>query len=325
MLENTGMQTDQRSRIERELFLRAMSIAKPPPEATRQIAQILRDSYPKKGAVLFQRGDQPKSCLYVASGEIVMSGVDEDDISFGPGSLIGILDCNIGRPRARTAVVSEDAHVLEMPYSQWLDILEDFPDYTASARRIVSSGVHGVIVSMPPSGGLDQLGVAGQPAADTEMVSRIVMLHKTHMFDTASFQAVAEIADRGEILNPDAGDLIVRPGSSKDRLYLVMRGTVHVERRIAPEIRATFGPGQIVLGGACFSGALASYAVIAGAKTSVFAIDQVEIDDVSDDHFDVVRSCLRGMSMDRDQLMSLRAKGPGSRRSQMPPPSSSSV
>lgn len=319
MLETTTLPGDQRARIERELFLRAMSIAKPPPEATRQIAQILRDVYAKKGTVLFERGDQPKSCLYVATGEVVMSGVDEDDIVFGPGSLIGILDCNIGRPRARTAVVSVDAHVLEMPYAQWLEIIEDFPDYTSIARRIVASGVHSVILSMPPNGGLDQLGTPGPPAADSEMVNRIVMLRKTRCFETASVQAVAEIADRGEILQPDAGDLIARPGAGKERIYMVMRGTVHIERRIAPEIRATFGPGQIVLGGAGMCNALNSYAVVAGARTAVFALDQSEIDDVADDHFDVVRSVLRGMSLDRDQLMSIRAKGPGSRRSLAPP------
>jgi CRP-like cAMP-binding protein len=315
MLETEAvLPTEQRKRVERELFLRAMSPVKPPAEAARQIAQILRDVHVRRGDVLFQRGDVPKHAHYVVSGEMTLQGTEDDDITFGPGALIGIIDLNVGRLRARTAVATKDSHLLELPYQKWLEVLEDFPDFTSTARRMVATGLHEVALSLAPSGGFDQLSSPSAPASELDVVSRIVMLRRTRCFETASVQAVAEIAGRGEILRPDAGELLNRPGAGRERLLMVMRGMVHVERRIAPEIRATFGPGQLVLAGAAFSTALSSYAVVAGAKTVIFAIDHAEIDDVADDHFDIVRSALRGMSLDRDQLMGIRARAVASSR-----------
>lgn len=313
--------TDKQRRVERELFLRAMSLARPPPEVARHIANLLRDVYHPAGTVLFQRGEAPKNGIFVVSGEVSLLGLDdEEDRVFEAGSLVGIIDLNIGRPRARTCVVTKDAHLLELPFDAWMEVLEDFPDYTSQARRIVAKGLHDVTLTLAPGGGFDQLAKPGPSAEDCEIVSRIVMLRRTRCFDIASVQALAEIAERGELLRPDPGELLVRPGTGRDRMYLVMRGNVHVERRIAPEIRASFGPGQIVLGGAAFCDALRSYAVIAGADAAVFAIDQTELDEISDDHFDIVRSIVRGMSLDRDQLVSIRSRAPTS--SKRTPPAS---
>lgn len=324
MLEagDPSLVSDQRKRVERELFLRAIAISKPPPEVARAIAQVLRDLHAKRGTILFERGSTPKTAHFVVSGEVTYQGVDdEEDMTFGPGSLIGILDLNIGRPRARTAVISQDAHLLELPYDQWLEVLEDFPDYTSAARRTVAHGLHEVMLTLAPDGGVSSLPGPCAPSKDCEIVSRMVMLRRTRAFETASMQAVADIADRGEILRPEPGELLVRPGG-KVRLFMAMRGKVHVERRVTPILRATFGPGQLVMHGAAFSNALADYAVVCGPNAAVFAVDQADIDDVSDDHFDVVKSVLRGMSTDRDQLMSVRAKAPASRRlaSEIPPP-----
>ena len=94
-----------------------MSLARPPPEVARHIANLLRDVYHSAGTVLFQRGEAPKNGIFVVSGEVSLLGLDdEEDRVFEAGSLVGIIDLNIGRPRARTCVVTKDAHVLELPF-----------------------------------------------------------------------------------------------------------------------------------------------------------------------------------------------------------------
>ncbi len=307
--------TDRKKRIERELFLRAMSAARTPPEVARQMASILRDVHLPRGSIVYERGDEPKHAHFVVSGEVTMRAEDEDDLIFGPGSLIGILDLNIGRPRLRTALISADAHLLELPYDGWLEVFEDFPDYTSAARRIVAGGLHDVALTLAPTGGFDQLPPAVDPALDLDVVSRIAMLRRTRCFGTAKIQAIADIAQRGEILRPPTGKPIDPAAAGRGRMYLVMRGSVRIERRVPPVVRATFGPGQIVLAGAAFSDALSTYDATAGEGTAIFALDHAELDDASDDHFDLVRSLLRGMSLDRDQLMTVRARSPGSRKS----------
>lgn len=317
MLEpDASVVPEQRSRVERELFLRAMSPARPPPEVARQIAQTLKDVYVKAGEVIFRRGDAPRASAFVVRGELVYEGVDgEDDQTFGPGSMIGILDLNIGRPRVRTAIAKTDLHLLEMNYDQWLEVLEDFPDFTATARRNVAATLHDVNLALAPSGGFDEIakaeaaeGRTSVGSREASLISRISMLRKTRHFEQASVHAIAQIAERGEILRPDAGDLVLRPGGARERLFFVMSGSVTVERRVAPELRATFGAGRIVLAGAAFSDALSSYTMMAGANAALLAFDLADLDDVADDHFDIVKSVLRGISIDRDQLQSLRAK-----------------
>ncbi len=307
---------EQRARVERELFLRAMSPARPNPEVARAIAPTLKDVYVKAGDVVFRRGDAPKACAYVVRGELVYEGIDgEDDQSFGPGAMIGILDLNIGRPRVRTAIAKTDVHLLEMNYEQWLEVMEDFPEFTATARRSVSATLHDVSLALAPNGGFDEMakseaaeGRNSDGSREADLISRITMLRKTRHFEQASVHAIAQIAERGEVLRPEAGDLVLRPGAARERVFFVMSGSVTIERRVAPELRATFGAGRIVLAGAAFSDALSSYSMMAGANTTLLVFDHVDIDDVADDHFDIVKSVLRGLSMDRDQLQSLRAK-----------------
>jgi hypothetical protein len=317
MLEpDSSVVPEQRSRVERELFLRAMSPARPTPEVARAIAQTLKDVYLKAGDVVFRRGDPPRAAAFLVRGELVYEGVDgEDDQSFGPGAMIGILDLNIGRPRMRTAIAKTDVHLLEMNYEQWLEVLEDFPDFTATARRNVAGTLHDVNLALAPNGGFDDMakaeaaeGRAFAGSREADLISRITMLRKTRHFEQASVHAIAQIAERGEVLRPETGDLVLRPGGARDRAFFVMSGSVTIERRVAPELRATFGAGRIVLGGAAFSDALSSYSMMAGAKTTLLTFDLVDLDDVADDHFDIVRSVLRGISIDRDQLQSLRAK-----------------
>ncbi|MBK8941219.1 MAG: cyclic nucleotide-binding domain-containing protein [Polyangiaceae bacterium] len=315
MLEpDVVLPSEQRKLVERELFLRAMSPAKPPPEAARQLAQILRDVHLPAGAVIFRRGDEPVKSYYVVSGQVTLEGLEGDDIEFGPGAIIGILDLNIGRPRIRTAVVTKPAHVLEMPYDGWMEVLEDFPDFTSSARRAVARGLHEIMLTMAPTGGFEHIRRRADPLPDTDVVSRIIALRRVRSFERCSVQALAELASRAEVLELEAGEMLMRPGSGNERIFVVMRGSVHVERRVAPELAATFYPGELVLGSATFAGALPGYASVAGANTALLAIDQSEIDDVADDHFDLVKAVLRGMSIERDTLATVRARAAASRR-----------
>lgn len=309
--------SEQRKLVERELFLRAMTPAKPPPEAARHLAQILREVHLPAGARLFERGDHPTKSWYVVSGAVTLEGLDGDDLDFGPGAIIGILDCNIGRPRSRAGVVTKAAQLLEMPYDHWLEVLEDYPDFTSSARRAVAVGLHDIMLSLAPSGGFEHLQRRCEPATDSDVVGRITTLRKVRSFERCGIQALAEIASRAQVREHRAGEAIPQT-SARPCVHVVMRGSVQVERLSSPRITATFYPGEMVLASAGFCGALAGYGMVAGDDTLLLSVEQAEIDDVSDDHFDVVRSVLRGLSIDRDALMGVKARAAQSQRSGQP-------
>jgi CRP-like cAMP-binding protein len=306
--------SEQADRIGRELFLRVFSPSPPPPELSNKLAGILRDVWAKPGDVLFQRGDESTTAYFVVSGEIRMVGDDDEDpIPFGAGSIVGMIDLNIGRRRARTGVVSAESHLLALPYASWLELIEDAPAYTGTTRRIVARGVHEVMLSIPAHLAFEPSTTPPFPSA--AFIHRIAALTKPLAFQGARVETLVELAKRATVLRALPGELVAPPGPASDRLFVVMRGRLDVERRVAPDLVASFGPGQLVLGSSALSGALRSYAVTAGAPTVALVLDHADVDAVADDHFDLVRATLRGMSVERDRLMGLRA-----RRLTAPPP-----
>ena len=324
MREDLGQDSsEQASKIERELFLRVFSPSPPPPSLSSRMAQILKDIYIARGATLFHRGDESKFAAFIVSGELAMFANDEDEpIVFGPGSIVGMLDLNIGRKRARTARATADCHLLEVDYAQWLELTEDHPEYTAMTRKRVSQGVHDLMIAMSTPSAASKSPAFRvfekstlEPFRDGSMVYRIAALRAVLAFERAKVESLVELAKRAKLLRTEPGELIAPPGKRSDRLFVVMRGSVEVERRVMPQLRASFGPGQLVLGGAAFSGALSSYAITSAAESLVLALEHQDLDDVADDQFDIVLSALRGMSVERDALMNQRAK-----RVTVPPP-----
>lgn len=311
---------EQVNKIERELFLRAFSPSPPPPSLSSRMASILRDVWMKKGEVVFRRGDDSKSAVFVVSGELAMFADEGDEpLLFGPGAIVGMLDLNIGRRRARTAQATVDTHLLEVDYAAWVELTEDHPEYTSVTRKRVSQGVHELVLGLSAAGVpaariFEPSAVA--PLRDGSMICRIAALRGSLVFERAKVQTLVELAKRAKVLSVEAGELIAPPGPRSDRLFVVMKGVVEAERRVAPDLRATFGPGQLVLGSAALSGALRAYAITSLAPSRVLALEHHDLDDVADDQFDLVLSALRGMSMERDNLMNLRTK----RATVAPPP-----
>jgi CRP-like cAMP-binding protein len=146
------------------------------------------------------------------------------------------------------------------------------------------------------------------PFPSAAFIHRIAALSKPLPFQGARIETLVELAKRASVLRVAAGELVAPPGPASDRLFVVMRGRLDVERRVAPALVASFGPGQLVLGSAAFGGALRSYAVTAGAATVALVLDHTDLDAVADDRFDLVRASLRGMSIERDRLQGLRAR-----------------
>jgi CRP-like cAMP-binding protein len=314
--DETGQRaSEKKAQIERELFLNAFSPSPPSPELSRRLANVLRDVYAKAGDIIFERGEQPKTAHFIVSGELAMFGEDDEEpIVFGPGSIVGMLDLNIGRRRARTARVTSDCHLLELPYAQWLELTEDHPEYTTSTRRRVSEGLHELMLNFTTQQILVFERSARAPFLDAAMIYRIAALRSPVVFEQARVDTLVELAKRASLLRVERGQLIAPPGSNSDKLFVVMQGALEVQRRVSPELTGTFGPGQLVLGGAALSGALRNYAVTAATYSVVLVLEHRDLDDIAEEKFDLVLSCLRGLSIERDALLGRRA-----RRSVLPP------
>jgi CRP-like cAMP-binding protein len=302
------MSNDRLLEIDREIFLRQFAPVPPPPEVARVISRAMRDVTVAAGGVVFEKGDAPRDLFFIVEGELDLVGEDAT-MSFSKGAMVGIVDANVGRPHLRAAIAKTDVHLLALAYADWLDVLEDHPEFTSAARRSVANMTHEEIVQSAPTGSFDPPPprIEGPPPA-SNVLMRLLTLRDVPIFQTASVQSLLELAERSQTRRVRKGEVAFAPGEAAGRIIVVMWGEVLVERRVAPVVLARFGHHQLVLGGAAFGTAASSYVITAETDALLMTIEFEDIDDVAEDHFDVVQSFLRSVTLERERFIVKRLK-----------------
>lgn len=309
---------DRATRVKRELFLRELMPTRPTPAVARQLVRMMSERHIEAGAAIYRHGEEADEIFFLVEGEVELvdpAGVDTT-WRFGPGDVIGILDVNIERPRSRDATAIGPVELLSVRRDDWLEFYGDNLEYGARVRAVQGVALHGLREALGPGGGFEPRSVTAEQALEAAavqgtLVERLVALRECPLLQTAGVQALVELADRSEIVRAARGELALRPGGAGSSLYVVLAGVVEAERRIAPVIRASFGHGELVLGGAAFGGGLDGYAVLALSDVVLLRFTTSDLDDVSEDHFDVVRALHRGLALEREQLMRTRAQREG--------------
>lgn len=319
---------DRATRVKRELFLRVLMPTRPPPAIARQLVSVMRDQVALPGEVIYEQGSEPDWLYFIIDGDVELTSDSEEPWRFQGGSLIGILDSNLQRPRSRTATALARTELLVIARDDWMEIFEDNLEYAAQVRQVQASAVHTLRQELGPDGGFEPRTLSPEEALEAAviegtMVERLVALRSSMHFQVASVQALAELAARGETVRAARGDIVLRPGGAGRGVYFVIAGIVEVERRVAPEIHAAFGPGELVLGGAGLSGDLNEYVVTARTDVTLLRLTVSDLDDVSEDHFELTRSFLRAMGLEREQIMNQRARRQRVRAESTRPPARS--
>ncbi|MBL9024667.1 MAG: cyclic nucleotide-binding domain-containing protein [Myxococcales bacterium] len=304
---------DRATRVKRELFLRVLMPTRPPPAIARQLVSVMKDSVAEPGEIIYEQGTESDAIFFVIDGEVELTSDSEEPWRFQGGSIIGVIDVNLQRPRSRTATALTRTDLLVIKREEWLEIFEDNLEYASQVRQVQASAVHALRQELGADGGFEPKSLSPEEALEAAvvegtMVERLVALRSSVHFQSASVQALAELAARGETVRVSRGDIVLRPGGAGRGIYFVVAGIVEVERRVAPEIHAAFGPGELVLGGAGLSGDLNEYVVVARTDATLLRLTVADLDDVSEDHFDLTRSFLRAMGLEREQIMNLRAR-----------------
>ncbi len=320
---------DRATRVKRELFLRVLLPTKPPPAVARQLVTLMVDRRYEAGNVIYEKGAQADTVYFIVEGEVELVADDgEEPWRFGPGSIIGVIDMNAQRPRARTAVAIGSVEMLVVGREGWYDVFEDNLEYSSQVRTVQGKALHQFRLDLGPDGGFARPHLTPEQALEAAvvegtMVERLVALRAALHLETTSVQSIAELAKRAELLRASRGDIVLSPGGAGNAIYFVLAGMVGVERRVAPVLSAAFGPGELVLGGAAFAGGLNEYAVTARTDATLLRLHFSDIDDVAEDHFELVRAMLRGVALERETLMGLRARK--QRKASIPPPNSSAA
>lgn len=293
-----------KKRVEHELFLRAFLSTKPPDRVAAELSRMTRDTHLDRGDVLFEAGQAPERLHFVAAGRVHLTAPNGATSVAEAGSLLGMLDASIPRPRMRTATALDPTHVLSLDFADYLDILEDNFGFAVDTLR---SGAEGYWRLAERVGAAFVLEPADAPptapeSGELDVVERILVLQHVGLFRGAPAQALVELAHLAQIQLWNPGDTVFSIGDSIAEARIVVRGQVaacHANEQVFAE----FGPYQVVSDLAILGTRAHEFTARAKAATTTLDIHVEDLFDIAEDHFDLWRSMLSYVARQRARLI----------------------
>jgi len=294
-----------KQRVEHELFLRAFLSTKPPDRVATQLSLVTRDAHLDAGEVLFEAGQAPERLHFVAAGRMRLDGLDGIASVVDPGSLLGMLDASIPRPRTRTATALEPTHVLTLDFVDYLDTLEDNFGFAVDTLRSGAQSYCSLAERADPESvrhapcGSSQAGVH-----EIDAVERVLVLQHTGLFRGAPAQALVQLAHAAEVRRWAAGARVFSSGDPISRATIVARGLIEAQHSHSSR-GDRFGPHQIVTDLAVLATEVHEFSAYAKESSVTIELELEDLFDVAEDHFELWRSMLSYVASQRARLSEL--------------------
>lgn len=293
------------SLIERELFLRSLSLERPFASGSRQLGRSMRPRFYEAGSTIYEAGTPADDIVFIVRGRVRLTAPGAPPWEFGPASVIGAVDADQMRPRSRSARAITDVEALVLANDDRLEVLEDNFEQTRHMIRFSAERLHGLALELPDAG----VGATGPidcercpEHAPLPLVERVLTLRDVPTFARSSIQALVSLAPAAEELRLSAEQLMFRAGESYGALFVVAHGAIELENKL-PRRLLRFGPGSLLLGATAFGEVQHAYSARALAESVVLRLRIEDVFDVMEDHFDLARSVFADLAALRERVM----------------------
>lgn len=252
------------------------------PHHLTSLAQETEEVMLERGMPLLTKGALAQEFHVIVDGLVTVRRGDHVT-SAGPGDVVGFLEMVSQGPSDSEATVEVDAVALRLDADGLREVCERhfavlFALVSGVARQITVNpdALRATVQGSGSNGG----GIVG----DLDRVGRMVALHRSPAFPSASMDALAELAGSLRDVRFKSGDALWRVGDAADGFYVVCDGLV---RYTSPEAgwSVDVGPGGVP--GLPGTLAQSRRVVAASAVTDVLALrmDTEPFLDVLEDHF----------------------------------------
>lgn len=294
---------DRRLGVERLLFLRSLTNARPSGPEAVQIAGAMRDLYFKRDQRLFAIGDPAIDVFFIVKGSVRLTAPDAAPWDFEAPAVIGAIDAFAGRPRTRRAVATADTHALALAHTDWLAVLEEHFDFARESVLRLADGLGRMRLGLAGDGGHPGPSEpAGPRAAGLGLYEKTVALRRLPVLRAAGVQVTMRLAALAEERALAPGEALFREGDAGETLDAVAGGRIAIERA-TPPLRAAFGAGSLVGGLASLAAPRAAFDARAAETSLVLRLRKDDVFDVMEDHFELTRSILASVNEERSALM----------------------
>lgn len=199
--------------------------------------------------------------------------------AWGPRSVFGALEVAANRELTDNVIAVSDTETLQLPASDFSDVLEDNFGVMLSALRELAGRLHATAPrpapAVPVSVGSGRLG----------LVERLILLRQQLPFAKARLQPLAMLAHASDEVSYQAGALIASPGDAATAGLVIVDGTMRVYREDGPTY--VLGRGQHFGFVETLAGEPHSFTLEALSAVRVLASPGPGILDVLEDHTDV--------------------------------------
>ncbi|HET9959251.1 MAG TPA: cyclic nucleotide-binding domain-containing protein [Polyangiaceae bacterium] len=284
------MSVNDTERLRRELLLRAMF-----PTMTRDaLVRFAEQAQPLSvatGETVFERGSPPDTIYFVREGRVTMEAEGETAWTFGPRSVVGVIDAMIGRPRARSCVATQDSQLLSLAVSEWLDLLEYDSNTARGSIRNFALQVHRrwpAWASATPA--LEEPHPRASTPSPLSTYDKILALRRAAFLRPAGMQAIASLAMIAEEESLEAGQVLFPIGSEMSTLRMIVSGNVLLTSENGVSVVQT--AGALLGGPAALSGAPTVYSARAVTPARLLRVHEQDYYDQIEEHVRLARSTL---------------------------------
>jgi CRP-like cAMP-binding protein len=294
-------------RTSRELFFAVLTGGAPNLETwvIDRMTSVVEEEDVEAGKRIFARGEQPESIFFTREGRLRLERDGASPWLFEGRTVIGVFDALLERPHARTAIAETDLHLLKLRVDYWLELLEDS---FGLARAAVGNSVITVArvearrwagQAAPRGAVIAQVAPVEGPLA---FVERLAVLAEVPLLRGAGIQVLVELADQMEEVTFEPGETILERGNWRGEALLVLQGEAEGSR-LDPGLRVVFGPGTFVGGVASLGEPVLAWEARAITRVRALAMKLEDWFDLMEEHFDLVRSALADLALQREAIL----------------------
>ncbi len=296
-------------RIQRELFLAAFgaNVGVIEPSVTDRLTAILEEQVARAGETLFSAGDAPDFYYLLREGRVQLVRAGSAPCTYEGPSVFGLSDALLERPRVRTAVALTDVQAMRVQSEAWIELLEDS---FALARAAVIGSVRTVAALeervWASRGRAPHHPTAPSPSGcDLDVIERLALLTEAPLLRGAGAMILSDLANASDVFAFEAGATLIERGKGEGRVHLLLEGEVEAARS-APDVVWRWGPGEVVCGTAAFGDPVVAWEAVARTSGRTLTFRTADWLDLMEENFDMVRTTLGALSMNREELLERR-------------------
>jgi len=262
--------------LRRMLTLRQFPLfAKAELDELATMAENLRPAHFHAGALIARAASPVPTVQFVVHGQIQ----SKNGHTWDAHDVFGALEVAAHRDLGSAAVAATETDTLELPASDFSDLLEDNIGVMRSALRDLASRL---LATAPPPARPAPVTVTEGPLG---LVERLMLLRQQLPFISARLQPLAILAHASEEVRYPAGAVVARPGDPATAGLVVIEGTLRARREDG--VAHVLGCGQHFGFVETIASANHSYTLEATSPLRLLSSPGPAILDVLEDHTDV--------------------------------------